>query len=98
MTLIRLVKEQEQMSKRTDALAERLEEGARALGEFASQLTDAEWQTRLPKDGRKIGVIVHHVASVYPVEIMLALTIAEGSPITGMTSVNVDEMNAEHAK
>ena len=98
MTLIRLVKEQEQMSKRTDALAERLEEGARALGEFASQLTDAEWQMRLPNDGRKIGVIVHHVASVYPVEIMLALTIAEGNPITRMTSVTVDEMNAEHAK
>ena len=86
------------MTKRTNALAERLEQGARALGDFASQLTDAEWQMRLPKDGRKIGVIVHHVASVYPLEIQLALTIADGKPITGVTSTNVDEMNAEHAK
>ena len=86
------------MSKRTNALAERLEQGARALDDFASQLTEAEWQMRLPKDGRKIGVIVHHVASVYPLEISLALTIAEGQPITGVTSKNVDEMNAEHAK
>jgi hypothetical protein len=98
MSFIRLVKEQEEMSKRTNALAQRLEEGARALGEFASQLTDAEWQMRLPKDGRKIGVIVHHVASVYPLEILLAQTIAEGKSITGVTSSNVDEMNAEHAK
>jgi hypothetical protein len=52
MSFIRLVKEQEEMSKRTNALAQRLEEGARALGEFASQLTDAEWQMRLPQDGR----------------------------------------------
>jgi hypothetical protein len=86
------------MNKRTNALAERLEQGARALGDFASQLTDAEWQSRLPKDGRKIGVIVHHVASVYPLEILLAQTIAQGKPITGVTSANVDEMNAEHAK
>jgi len=86
------------MNKRSNALAERLGQGARALGEFASQLTEIEWHTRLAKDGRKIGVIVHHVASVYPLEILLAQTIAQGKPITGVTSVNVDEMNAEHAK
>ena len=54
------------MSQRTDALANRLEEGARALATFASTLTDQEWQARLPKDGRKVGVIVHHVATVFP--------------------------------
>jgi hypothetical protein len=86
------------MSKRSNALAERLEQGAQALADFASGLTEAEWQMRLPKDGRKIGVIVNHVASVYPVEVLLALTIAEGKPITGVTADNVDEMNAEHAK
>ena len=86
------------MSKRTDALAERLEQGAQALADFASELTDVEWQMRLAKDTRKIGVIVHHVASVYPLEIQLALTIAAGEPITGVTPLNVDEMNAEHAK
>ena len=86
------------MSKRTNALAGRLEQGARALADFASGLTDAEWQMRVPKDGRKIGVVVHHVASVYPLEIQLAQTIVEGKAITGVTSINVDEMNAEHAK
>lgn len=43
------------MSQRTDALADRLEQGSRALASFASALTDAEWHTRVPKDGRKIG-------------------------------------------
>src|SRR5438093_8816658 len=56
-------------SQRANALADRLEQGARALAAFASALTEAEWQTRVPKDGRKVGVIVHHVASVYPLEI-----------------------------
>ena len=86
------------MSQRTNALAERLEQGARALATFASALTDAEWQTRVPKDGRKIGVIVHHVASVYPLEIQLAQTLAEGKPVAGVTWDVVHNMNAGHAK
>ncbi len=86
------------MSKRSNALAERLEQGANALAAFASTLTDAEWQIRVPKDGRKVGVIVHHVASVYPLEIQLAQTLATGKPIEGVTWNAVHEMNAGHAK
>jgi hypothetical protein len=84
-------------SQRANALADRLEQGARALIAFASSLTDAEWQTRLAKDGRTIGVIVHHVASVYPVEIQLAQTLAEGKPVIGLTADDIDLMNARHA-
>ena len=86
------------MSKRNEALAERLEQGALELANFAKTLTDAEWQSRLPKDGRTLGVIVHHVATVYPVEIHLAQTIASGRPIVEVTAAAIDRMNAEHAK
>jgi hypothetical protein len=86
------------MSKRINALADRLEQGARALAAFASALTDAEWQTRVPKGGRKVGVIVHHVATVYPLEIQLAQTLASGKPVEGVTWDAVHEMNAGHAK
>jgi hypothetical protein len=85
-------------SKRANALAVRLEQGARALASFASALTAAEWQTRVPKDGRKIGVVVHHVASMYPLEIQLAQVLAGGKPVTGVTWDAVDEINAGHAK
>ena len=84
--------------KRSNALADRLEHGARALATFASALTESEWQTRVPKDGRKIGVVVHHVASVYPLEIQLAQTLARGKPVTGVTMDVINEMNAGHAK
>jgi len=86
------------MSQRINALADRLEGGARALAHFASTLQEVEWQTRVPKDGRKIGVIVHHVASVYPLEIQLAKTLAAGKPVVGVTWDAVNEMNATHAK
>lgn len=86
------------MSKRSEALAERLEQGALALANFASALTEAEWESRLPKDGRKFGVIVHHVASVYPLEIHLGQTVASGKAVLDVTMDAVDRMNAEHAK
>ena len=79
------------------ALASRLEQGARALTAFAITLTDAEWQARIPHDGRTVGVVVHHVASVYPLEIQLAQTVADGKPVTGVTMADVDAMNAAHA-
>ena len=84
-------------SQLANALADRLERGVQALAAFASALTDAEWQTRVPHDGRPVGVVVHHVASVYPLEIQLAMTVADGKPITGVTMAAVDEMNARHA-
>lgn len=86
------------MSQRTNALADRLEQGARALATFASTLTDAEWHTRVPQDGRKVGVVVHHVATMYPLEIQLAQTLAGGQPVVGVTWDAVREMNARHAK
>lgn len=85
------------MSQRTEALAKSLEEGASALTALANSLTDEEWQTPLPHDGRKIGVVVHHVAVVYPLEIQFARSVAAGTP-DGITGDAVNQMNAGHAK
>lgn len=84
--------------ERAANLADRLQDGASALASFAKALTDAQWRMRLPKDGRTIGVIVHHVASVYPIEIELARTLAAGQPITDVTMADIDAMNARHAR
>lgn len=84
-------------SARAAALAARLEAGARALHAFVSDLDATDWATPLPGDGRPVGVVVHHVASVYPVEIDLAQRIARGTPITGVTVADVHAMNARHA-
>ncbi|HEX6042859.1 MAG TPA: DinB family protein [Pyrinomonadaceae bacterium] len=85
------------MSQRTEALASALEQGARALATFAGELTDEEWQTPLPHDGRKIGIVVHHVATVYPLEIMFARSVAAGKP-EPITGEAINQMNAGHAK
>jgi hypothetical protein len=86
------------VNERARALARRLEQGAAALAAFASALTEEAWQSRIPHDGRKVGVVVHHVASVYPLEIQLAQTLAAGRPVVGVTTDDVHAMNAGHAK
>jgi hypothetical protein len=86
------------MTQRTEALATRLEEGARALADFAVGLTEAEWQTRVSHDGRTVGVVVHHVAAMYPIEIELAQKLAAGQAVTGVTWDDVRAINATHAK
>lgn len=82
---------------RSNALANRLEAGANQLAAFAATLTDAEWAVAVPKDGRKVGVIVHHVASVYPIEIHIAKLLADGKPVAGVTWDAVHSMNRDHA-
>ena len=79
------------------ALAERLEKGAQALATLASGLTESQWQTRIPHDGRPIGVVVHHVGTMYPLEIQLAQAMAAGQAIEGVFWDNVHEINAKHA-
>jgi hypothetical protein len=86
------------MNNRIESLATRLEAGAKALADFSAALTEAEWQTCLLKDRRAVGVVVHHVASVYPIEIHLAQTLASGKPITEVTWDTIHTMNADHAK
>src|SRR5687767_8791844 len=78
--------------RRADALADRLEQGARALADFAASVTDAQWATRCMPDGRTVGVIVHHVGFVYPIEIDISRPLAKGEPLTGVTMDDVHAM------
>ena len=88
------------MGRRAESLAARVEEGADGLAAFAEGLSETEWRTPISRSGsdrRSVGVVVHHVASVYPIEIDLARTIASGKAVTGVTWEAIDEMNAKHA-
>lgn len=89
------------MSQRTNLLAERIKEGATKLATFAEELSEAEWRAPLSQNGgdrRTIGVIVHHVASMYPIEIDVAKAIAGGNPITDVTWEVVAGINAQHTR
>ncbi len=87
-------------SRRAEVLADRIEEGAAKLAAFSEGLSEAEWRTPVTesgKQGRTVGIIVHHVASVYPIEVDLARTIAGGKAVTEVTWEAVADMNSKHA-
>jgi hypothetical protein len=77
-------------------LADRIEKGAAELASFAEGLSEDQWRTRV-RDGRTVGVCVHHVADVYPIEIQLAQGIGSGKALTEVTWAVVTDMNAKHA-
>jgi hypothetical protein len=86
------------MNRRADLLAARIEEGAAGLAAFAEGLSEAEWNTPVTaSDRRSVGLIVHHVANMYPIEIDVARVIAGGKAITDVTWDVVAELNAKHA-
>jgi Protein of unknown function (DUF664) len=85
--------------RRAELLADRIEEGAAGLAAFAEGLSESEWRTPVSgSDRRPVGVIVHHVASVYPIEIDLARAIARGNAVTDVTWEVVAELNGRHAQ
>src|SRR5262245_48391145 len=87
------------VSRRAALLAARIEEGASILAAFAEGLTEEEWHTPVSNtDRRSIGVIVHHVGNMYPVEIEAARAIAGGNAVTDVTWEVVAGINASHAR
>src|SRR6266508_1275400 len=87
------------MGGRAELLSDRIEEGAAGLAAFAEGLSEAEWHTPASgSDRRSVGVVVHHVATVYPIEIDLARTIAGGRAVTDATWEALAKMNAKHAR
>lgn len=86
------------MNRRADALAWRVEQGHQELVNLIEQLSDEDWKKEIPGDGRTVGVVIHHVASVLPIETSLFKKIAAGDAIEGVTIQGVAEMNAQHAR
>ena len=85
-------------NERAEALAKRIEQGAAELAAFADKLSDADWRRPCnDRDRRTLGVLVHHVASMYPIEVDAAKTIAAGKAIEDVTWEAVAGINSKLA-
>ena len=87
------------MGRRAEALADRIEKGAAELAAFAEGLSEKDWQTpgTSGKDRRPVGVLVHHVANMYPIEMGVVGAVASGKAVTDVTWDAVADINAKHA-
>jgi hypothetical protein len=85
-------------SRRAEQLANRIEEGAAGLAAFVETLSEAEWAKPVSAtDRRPVGLIVHHVAAVYPIEVDLARAIGSGNAVTDVTWEVVAQLNSKNA-
>jgi hypothetical protein len=86
-------------SHRAESLAARIEEGAAGLAAFAEGLSEEEWRTPVSAtDRRTVGILVHHVASMYPIEVDVARAVASGKTVSDVTWEAVAQLNAKHAQ
>jgi SAM-dependent methyltransferase len=86
-------------SIRAALLADRVEQGAATLAGFVAGLSDTNWRKAVSTtDTRSVGTVVHHIASVYDIEIQLAQAIAAGHAVTDVTWEAVAKLNADHAR
>ena len=87
------------MGRRAESLADRIEQGAAELASFAEGLSEKDWQTpgTSGKDRRPVGVLVHHVANMYPIEMGVVGAVASGKAVTDVTWDAVADINAKHA-
>jgi acyl-CoA reductase-like NAD-dependent aldehyde dehydrogenase len=91
--------EEDAMGRRSEMLADRILQGAEGLASFAEKLSDADWTRPLSTDGsdrRPIGVIVNHVAFVYPIEVDAAKGIGSGQAVP-VSWDDIAQLNAKHA-
>ena len=88
---------EDQMSTRANQLADRIEEGAALLAAVAQDLTPEQWATPVRPDGRTVGVIVHHVANMYPIELDVVRSALAHEVISDVTWEVVAGINAAHA-
>jgi hypothetical protein len=86
------------MTGHADVLADRVAQAHRELIALVETLSEIEWRTICPNEGRTVGVLVHHVASVLPGELGMIQAVASGQPVTGVTPELLDQMNAQHAE
>jgi len=85
------------MATRAEQLATRIEQGAENLIAAVQHLTDAQWQTPCGGEMRSVGVLVHHVGTMYPIEADVARMLAENGAAPGVDWSAVDSINADHA-
>ncbi len=85
------------MSTRAEELARRVEQGAEDLIAAVESLTEEQWRTACDTEHRAVGVLVHHVGTMYPLEADVVTTLAREGGMPDLNWEAVHGINLEHA-
>jgi hypothetical protein len=84
------------MAERVQTLIQSFDALISEFTAYVEGLTDAQWNTLVPKEGRTVGVLAHHIAgsTVSIAQVTAALANSQGFPATREM---LDQSNAHHA-
>ena len=85
------------MATRAEVLADRIGQGAEEFIAAIEGLSDEQWQTPCGSEQRSVGVLVHHVGTMYPIEADVVRMLAENGEAPGVDWPTVHGINANHA-
>jgi hypothetical protein len=85
------------MTTRAEQLAQRVEQGAHDLIAAVQHLSEEQWRTPCGDENRSLGVLVHHVGAMYPLEADVVRTLAAEGGMPGLGWEAVNGINADHA-
>jgi len=86
------------MSTRTAELADQFEAINAEFMAVVAACSDEQWRGVCPQDGRPVGVVAHHMASVQGgLGGMLAAATSPGGLALQISADDIEKMNADHA-
>jgi DinB family protein len=85
------------VATRAEILADRVAQGAEEFIAAIEGLSDEQWQTPCGDEKRSVGVLVHHVGTMYPIEADVVRMLAENGEAPGVDWPTVHGINADHA-
>jgi len=85
------------VATRAEVLADRIAQGAEEFIAAIEGLSDEQWQMPCGDERRSVGVLVHHVGTMYPIEADVTRMLAENGEAPGVDWPTVHGINADHA-
>jgi hypothetical protein len=84
------------VSERARKLAERFEQVGEGFAAEMEGLSEAQWRSFCPDEGRTVAALAYHVGWAYPVEIAAFRAMALGEARSAFSAGGIDEVNARH--
>ena len=97
-----VIDEAEEPSERALTLFERFTALTEEVSRYVVALDERQWETLCPEEGRTVGVVLHHAASVLGLIGEAVQAVAEGTPVPAdvahRTMEDGTRLNAAHAE
>ena len=81
-----------------EQLLAQIDEATAATTAVIENCSEVDWGTAVAEEERPVGVVLHHIANVYPIVADMACQLARGEELPLITYEDVHALNHQHAE